>query len=134
MNKFFHSLMVGTMLVAAVSATAVAADAPDSVIGTWTLNLDKSKFEPGPAPKSQTRTYAQTADGLAMTMAGVAADGTPISNKATYKYDGHDYPVSGSADYDTLSVTRINGTTAKGTQKKNGKIVGTAVRSVSARR
>ena len=64
--------------------------------------------------------------------AGVAADGTPISDKVTYKYDGHDYPVSGSADYDTVSVKRVNGTTAKATQKKNGKIVGSAVRSVSA--
>jgi hypothetical protein len=76
--------------------------------GTWTLNLEKSKFVPGPAPKSQTRTYADTPDGTALTVTGVAADGSAVSGQSTFKYDGKDYPITGSADYDTLSLKRIN--------------------------
>jgi hypothetical protein len=33
---------------------------PDPIIGTWKVNLAKSKFSPGPAPKSLMRTYTET--------------------------------------------------------------------------
>ncbi|HEX2791133.1 MAG TPA: hypothetical protein VHN17_11940 [Steroidobacteraceae bacterium] len=127
MNKMFQILVVGTM-VALGSGAAVAAN---SIVGTWTLNLDKSKFVPGPAPKSQTRTYAETADGVALTLTGVAADGSPVSGQSTFKYDGKDYPMTGSPDFDTLSLKRINGSTVKSLQKKDGKVVGSTIRTIS---
>ena len=37
--------------------SAIAAWAADPVLGTWELNVAKSKYNPGPAPKSQTRIY-----------------------------------------------------------------------------
>jgi len=111
---------------------ALAAEAPNPVVGTWTLNLANSKFNPGPAPKSQTRTYAQTAQGTALTFNGVAADGSAVSGQSTFKYDGKDYPITGSPDFDTLSLKRINGSTVKSTQKKAGKVVGTTTRTISA--
>jgi hypothetical protein len=112
-----------------IGAPAFAAE---SMAGTWTLNLEKSKFVPGPAPKSQTRTYAETADGTALTFTGVAADGSTVSGQSTFKYDGKDYPITGSSDYDTLSLKRVNGTTVKSLQKKDGKVVGTTIRTISA--
>jgi hypothetical protein len=33
-----------------------------SLIGTWRLNLDKSKFSPGPPPRSATLTYTLKSD------------------------------------------------------------------------
>jgi hypothetical protein len=132
MNKIVRTLLVGAVLAVGDGAVALAADAPNPVVGTWTLNLAKSKFSPGPAPKSQTRTYAETAQGTALTVTGVAADGSPISGQSTFKYDGKDYPITGSPDYDTLSLKRINGSTVKSTQKKAGKPVGTTTRTISA--
>jgi hypothetical protein len=131
MNRVFQMLVVGTLLAVGSGSVAFAAGAADPALGTWILNLDKSKFTPGPAPKSQTRTYAQTPDGVALTVTGVAGDGTAISQQSTFKYDGKDYPITGSADYDTLSLKRINGSTVKSVQKKSGKFVGTTVRTVS---
>jgi hypothetical protein len=128
MNRVFQMVVVGTLLAVGSGSVAFAADA---AVGTWILNLDKSKFTPGPAPKSQTRTYAQTPDGVALTVTGVAADGSAISQQSTFKYDGKDYPITGSADYDTLSLKRVNGSTVKSVQKKGGKFAGTTVRSVS---
>jgi hypothetical protein len=40
-----------------LAATLVAAN---PAIGTWKLNLDKSKYSLGPAPKSATITYEET--------------------------------------------------------------------------
>lgn len=110
----------------------MAADAPDPAIGTWTLNLTKSKFGPGRAANSETRTYARTEQDVTLTVKGVAADGSPISYQATYKYDGKDYPVTGSSVIDTLSVRRVNASSVRFTAKKAGKVVLTGTRSISA--
>ena len=62
------------MLAFALTSVGSAADAADPVIGTWKLNLEKSKFAADRAPKSMTRTYAPAAGGgTAMTVTGVAA-------------------------------------------------------------
>ena len=44
--------------------------------------------------------------------------------------DGKDYPVTGSPDYDTMSLKR-SGATVEGTRKKDGKVVQTYQRVVS---
>jgi hypothetical protein len=124
-------LVVGTVLAIGGTAVASAAGAADPVVGTWKLDLAKSKFNPGPAPKSQTRMYAATADGIDLTYTGVAADGSAVNGKSGFKYDGKDYPITGSADYDTLSLKRIDAHTVESTQKKAGKAVGKTVRTVS---
>lgn len=131
MNKILKAFLVGALLAGGIGSIAWAADAPDPVVGTWKLDTASSRFSPGPAPKSQTRTYSQTAQGTAMTFTGAAADGSPTSGKSTFKYDGKDYAITGSADYDTLTLKRLNGTTVRAELKKGGKAVGTTIRSLS---
>jgi hypothetical protein len=132
MHKLFQMLLVGTML-AFGSASVVAAGAADPVIGTWNLNLEKSKFSAGHTPKSMTRTYTAAADGIAMSVTGVAADGTHISQSATLTYDGKDCAFTGSSEWDTLSLKKVNGTTVKSQLKKAGTVVGTATRTISSK-
>ena len=125
---------VKTMLIAAVfalSGAAMSAAAADSVVGTWTLNVAKSSFDPGPAAKSQTRTYTEDSDGTAVAVTGVGADGSAISQQATFKYDGKAYPWTGSPDIDAVSLKRVNGSTVTGTLMKAGKKVGTTTRTIS---
>jgi hypothetical protein len=81
-------------------ATVATAATPDPTDGSWTLNLANSKFSPGPPVQSQTRTYATTAQGVALSFSGVAADGSKTSGQSNYRYDGKDYPISGSPDFD----------------------------------
>ncbi len=125
-------LFAGIFLTVGLNGVASAAGTADPVVGTWTLNVAKSKFSPGPAPKSSIRTYVQTAQGLSMTVKGLNADGSPISIQTTFQYDGKDYPYSGSPIFDSLSLKRVNGTTVKSVLKKDGKAVGTSTRSLSA--
>ena len=131
MNKFLQLLTLGAVLALGVDATASAAGGADPAIGTWTLNLDKSKYHDNRAPKSMTRTYTAAAGGTDMKVTGTAADGTAISQSATLTYDGKDVPFTGASEYDTLSLKKVNGTTVKSQLKKAGKVVGNTTRTVS---
>jgi len=131
MHMLLRLIIVGAVLSVGGVAPAAANATADPTEGTWTLNVAKSKFDPGPAPQSHTRSYATTAQGVALTFSEVAADGTKSSGQSNYKYDGKDYPITGSPNFDTLAVTRIDAYTAKSVQKKDGKPIGTTIRKVS---
>jgi hypothetical protein len=131
MRKFLKTLVVGTIIAVGCGMAAGATDSPDPVVGTWTLNLAKSTFPAGTAPQSQTRVYTQSADGTSLSVTGVAADGTAMSQKSTFKYDGKEYPFSGSPDWDAIALKKVNNSTVSGTMKLGGKPVGTTVRSIS---
>jgi len=131
MNKLFQSLAIGAMLAFALTSVASAADAPDPLIGAWKLNLDKSKFAADKAPKSMTRTYTAGAGGTAMTITGVAADGSAVSQSATLTYDGKDDAWTGSTMFDAVSLKKVNGTTVKAELKKDGKVVGHSTRTIT---
>jgi len=120
-----------TLLLAAGSAAVVAAPAADPVIGNWQLNVAKSKFSPGPAPKSDTRTYTSSDKGTTMTWTSVGADGKEIVAKSTFKADGKDYPATGAPNFDSLSLKQVDDHTVQSTQKMGGKVIGTTTRTVS---
>jgi len=109
---------------------ALAADT-DPVVGTWQLNASKSTFKSGPAIKSQTRTYSQAGDKITLEMKTVTADGKEVATHTTYQLNGKDFPVSGTADYDSLSAKQVDSHTAEFTLKKGGKAVGHTNRKVS---
>ncbi len=133
MNRFLQTLALGSVLALGAAAVASAADRADPVIGTWTLNVEKSKFHDGTAPKSTTRTYSAGTAGTDMKVTGLAADGAAISQTATLTYDGKDCAITGNPAFDTLALTKINGTTVKSELKKDGKVVGHTTRTISAK-
>jgi hypothetical protein len=104
--------------------------AADPAIGTWKLNVAKSKYTPGPSPKSATITYEETADGIKRMGESVDAEGKTTSFGYTAKYDGKDYPVTGSELFDTITLKR-NDHITEATLKKSGKVVSSARREVS---
>jgi len=127
-----HSLtwIFGAIFALALSA-AHAAPAIDPVLGTWKLNVARSKFTPGPGWRSQIRVYQTAPSGVSVTWTGVDAAGETMHVSYTYNYDGRDYPMAGSASYDTLNATRIDAWTVRSEEKRDGKTVGIAVRTVS---
>lgn len=99
--------------------------AQNSSLGTWKLNVAKSKYHPGPAPKSQTRTLEAQGDKVKYTFEGIAADGSAISYSFTVAYDGKDYPVTGSAPSgaDAISFGKSASGSIEATLKKGGEAV-----------
>jgi hypothetical protein len=123
-----RALLMGAILMAATTM----AIAGDPLFGTWQLNLAKSKFSPGSAPKSMTRTYAEAAqDSISLTINTTSAEGKTATATYTYKNDGKPYPVSGSQDADMASVTRVDALTANFKQLRAGTTIATGVRTLS---
>jgi hypothetical protein len=84
--------MIFAVGVLACAASGMVLAQSDAHIGTWKLNVAKSKFDPGPASKSETRKYEATDGGYKFSGTTVTADGKTHSSAFTVKYDGKDYP------------------------------------------
>jgi hypothetical protein len=80
----------------------------DPMVGTWEVNLSKSTYNPGPAPKSAINKFEPWEDGMKGTIDIVDAQGNKIHSEASVKFDGKDYPLKGSPIADAVSVKRIN--------------------------
>jgi len=131
MQPLVRALAFGAVLTLGFPTMRLSAQATDPASGTWELNLAKSKFSPGPPPKSQTRTFEVTGADVKYTLKGIDAEGKPTLVQYTAKYDGKDYPVTGSQDFDAISLKRVDAGTAQATLKKGGKVIQTATRVVS---
>jgi hypothetical protein len=108
-----------TKLILGMAITAIGAFAADNSLGTWKLNMEKSKFSPAAPVKSLTSTREASDGGVKVTSTGEQADGTAINASYTAKYDGKEYPVTGSP-YDTIAIKQANANTLTFTQKKDG--------------
>jgi hypothetical protein len=113
------------------AAVAMCSAAEEVNMGTWKLNEAKSKFSSG-APKNTTVVYATADDSVKVTVDGVDADGKPVHNEWTGKFDGKDYPVTGDPTSDTRAYKRVNDHTLEVTNKKGDKGTTTARIVVSA--
>ena len=96
----------------------------DHFLGTWKLNVAKSKYSPGPSPKGQTtKIEAWEGEGQKVTGDGVDAQGNPTRIEFSVKFDGKDYPMKGNPIADTVSLKRIDHNTTEGVTKKGGNVV-----------
>jgi hypothetical protein len=120
-------------LVAVImGAAAFAWAGDDPLVGTWKLNLSKSKFTPGPAPKEETRVYDSQGEGVNVTVRTIEADGHTTTVHISANYDGKDYPVTGSSDYDVITkLNKISERISEAILMHGPRIIATARREVS---
>lgn len=129
-----------------ILCTSLLAQAPaekNPILGTWRLNLEKSKFESGPPPKGQTRQYSLRYDGLMVAnIWSINAQGNPSFTQTVSKYDGKEY---GQYNQTTLEAFQATGTKTGNTQtfavvdtytvdiinKIDGRVASTSRRTVS---
>jgi hypothetical protein len=132
--KTVRGLLMVVIPIFVVSLAAGAwAQAPKEMEGTWKLNVAKSKFSPGPAPKTMTVTYSMVGtDGMRIVVAVTPVEGDAQSWEMTAHYDGKDHPVKGNPNADTIMVRRIDDRTGESTFKKDGKVTATNRRVLSA--
>jgi hypothetical protein len=122
-------LAISAVVVLALGAVTIAAD---SNIGAWKLNVAKSKYSPGPAPKSQTlKIEAWGDDGVKYTADGTNADGTPLHWEFQAKYDGKFVPFKGNPDADMIAYKRVDPNTIEATTQLKGKEMGHSTAVVS---
>lgn len=125
-------LMVSLAACCAIALSGSVARAADNWLGTWNVDLAKSKYSPGPAPKSLTLKFEATPGGIKFTGDGVGDDGKPTHSMFLSKFDGKDVPYEGNPDADMASPMRIDHNSYSNTWKKGGKATVTAKVVVSA--
>ena len=127
-----RKMLVGSLAVCAgmlfSSSMALAAD---NWMGTWKLNVEKSKYSPGPAPKSLTLKYEASQGGIRHTSDGVTAEGKATHATYSSKFDGKEVPFEGNPDADTHAPKRIDDNSFKNVWKKGGKATVTVKAVVS---
>ncbi|MCX6542821.1 MAG: hypothetical protein NTV05_00200 [Acidobacteria bacterium] len=119
-------------LVVELAGTTLA-QSNDPRLGTWKLNLAKSTYAAGTAPKSVTFTTVAAGAGVKVTVDTVAADGTVEHWAYTANYDGKDFPIVGNnSQADTGARTRVDANTVRTVYKKAGKVAVTQTSVVSS--
>ncbi len=138
MHSRWRMVTLGVVLALGVVLGAdianLSAQASDPRIGTWKLNVAKSKYSPGPAPQSLTvKVEPSGQGGEKVTAEFVNADGTRTTVQYTEaNFDGKDYPLTGSQfGADTVSLKRIDRWTTERTDKKGSTVIQTLRRVVS---
>jgi hypothetical protein len=98
-------------------------------IGTWKLNIAKSKFS-GTPPKNATLMIEAVGDGVKTSLDEIDADDSRVGYEYTATFDdGKDYPLSGSSrperlgGAETVALRRAGSHAYGGQFKKSGQIV-----------
>ena len=104
-----------------------AAQIQPSWFGTWTLNLAKSSYSPGPPPfKRAMRRIEASASGITITDEMVRSRGGITHLEWTGRFDGQDYPVQGVELVLTNAYRRVDDRTYELIQKIDGEVVATS--------
>ena len=85
-----RAILVAGLLAFTVPQFALAQN--QQFVGTWKVDVAKSKYEPGAAPKNETLRFEPLGDGFKVSLDGVNQQG-PYHSEATGKFDGADVPV-----------------------------------------
>jgi len=119
--------VVGTVVsVLLVGGIGLRAQAQDPWVGTWKLNVAKSKYSPGPAPKSNIiRIEPASGGAFKHTFDGVNAEGKPTHSERTGRFDGKPVPVENvtppSQTKTTNSFKTVDGKSFDVTSSLSGK-------------
>lgn len=126
---------LAALLLLAVASTSAAQSKDDPSIGTWKLNVAKSKFTPGPPIKGDTRSYEVAEGWLIVTTETIQPDGNRTGVRFAAKFDGKQYPQIGRFAPTVALITYepVDRRTLKYTVRDtSGKVTSTNSRIVSA--
>jgi len=114
-------LVVSLAACCAIVLSSSVALAADNWLGTWKLDVAKSKYNPGPGPKNLTLVFEATKEGIRLTSDGVNSEGKTTHGVYVSKFDGKDVPWEGNPDADTASAKKIDDNSYENIWKKGGK-------------
>lgn len=127
------TLLLVVMTLTGLSALPQAGFAQnDPFLGVWQLNIAKSKYSPGPPPKSQTWYFWEDEAKIRKnSQVTIRADGVPNAVVFIHIYDDQTRAVPGAQGYDSSAYTRVDAHTIKARYLQAGKVLQTATLSIS---
>ena len=121
------------MLVVLLLQAHAAAQVPAAWIGTWTLNVAKSTYDPGPPPyKRATYTIEPAGDGLKVTYEMVHPRVGLTHLEWTGRLDGRDYRVQGLDEVVTYAYRPADEGSYEVTVKFDGRVTAISTITLSA--
>src|SRR5689334_5575111 len=120
------TLTIWFVVAAALLGTqTISGQASDPRIGSWKLNVAKSKFN-GTAPKSITRLYEDRGGIVLSTITTTPPSGPANVLFVLFKIDGKEYPQipRGAETTNTVSQRLVDAHTVEAITKRDGKVVG----------
>jgi hypothetical protein len=134
MNRRITFMATGMALLGlAIAAWPQAGIAQsDPLTGLWQINVAKSKYDPGPLPKSQTVYFQGEGQNRKVTIVGITSAGNPqLATFTEFVEDGKPHPVTGLAGTDAQAYTRVDARALNVSRLKDGKVVQTGTWVVS---
>jgi hypothetical protein len=132
--RFLASALLGFLILAAqphLLGQSAAVGGETALIGTWRLDVAKSKYSPGPPLKGETRIYTRDGSGIQGRIDRQYADGR--REVIDYRADlDREVPVSGTKAYDAVRLKRIDPHTTEGVLSHAGRTFGFSRRVISA--
>jgi len=111
---------VALLILFAVATWTVAAN--DPMLGSWKLNVAKSKFRSGPAIQAETNQVEPYAgNGIKLTAQITRADGAKVTESYAGTFYGKEFSVGGDPNVDSAYLKRIDAYTMERINKKAGK-------------
>jgi hypothetical protein len=139
MPRLLFTLLLGGVIAvwATHPLTVTAQSRGDSdedrlLLGTWKLNVAKSKYKVGVPPKDQIRTYEPRGEGVKATIKTTHANGRTTTIEYVANYDSVEYPVTGSPDADTIALKKVAPRTAEAVLSHAGQLMASVRRVISA--
>jgi len=102
------------------------------MLGVWKLVPDQSKFEPGPPPRSETRSYRKTPEGIVALVETTDQKGMVHTISYPWSVDDTEHRMMGSELLDTIRLSQIDNLTAEASLRHGTKVLATERRSISA--
>jgi hypothetical protein len=92
-------------------------------LGMWKLNLPKSTYPPGQAPRTSTYNFQVAGANLTNTVETVDAAGNSTTTVNPHIYDGQTHPLTGNPNADARNYTRVDANTVVSASMKAGKLL-----------
>ena len=125
--------VIGFVALCVIAASAHGQPA-DPWVGTWTVDLAKSTFNPGPKPTVPGMvTIERSGSSMKTTIKAPDPQGNVTQTETVWMFDGKDYPVKGGpAPNMTAAYKRVDDRTFEVTGKVDGKPTMTTRVAISA--
>jgi hypothetical protein len=125
----FAAVILGVLTLAVIPMAAQT----EPIVGTWRLDVAKSTYKPGPAPKSTTIVVTTAGKVMKVTVDAVNADGSPLKWGFSTVRDGkEEAPVTGNPMFETVTASRESANAGTNVYKRGGKVVMTTKIAITA--
>lgn len=126
----FPALIGSPLLAQEQPAPAPGDEPPAALVGTWHLDVEKSRYSPGPPLKNETRVYTRGPEGVKGVVTRTYADGHVESYEYVANFGG-EYMVTGNPAYDAVRLRRIDELASEAVLSHAGAVYGIARRTIS---